>query len=905
MGPQYLRKLEGLWQKLAEPGKMFDLEIGPYPADHGIRHITNVLNLLANLLDGSKKAPDVPTLTPRDYALLFASAMVHDVGMTRMRSLGSYGTTAAQIRLEHAREDIIRSIAAKTLGDFFEQSQIEEIVLVASAHAKDDRETVEKKIERAVNGLPVADKRKITFVIRLLGLADFLDIGPNRLTWDANDQRWEGAQLEHLQKHRILRTPVIRDDLVLLDLRAQVHQDFTNACNLNLGDDEQILDPAWEPTQRRLMKCVGTLHKTREDLELMLKDLNSVAGCEWQLRPLDEELFGRICPLSAGMDLFSRELNAARGSRKLEGPFEIDWMGHSLFQRFFSNAERLNAEFQKMLSNSELVMRVLLLDPNFEGQQACEVYEAQSVPGTQEEKDGRSILPLRNQKGSIANGGDIRTTLDSLMGEPWRSVGNSLLEVRGTRRLLYASMVRFGNRMLVTPYRYGGLFNQSGALLFTNMSPLFHAYRAEFASIWRHTEETRLLVHKAGNPSATLNPISHLIQNGVSAEPSVPSFNYERWLLREPNRIKAWLSKKVIPPFEIEVQPTTYCSLRCTHCIGRQFSAGNSAPGSRLTTADLRHFESVFQWKQGKLKVERIRISGLTGDPLEKGACEFTKALIGLARKAKRQVVIFTNGTTLGIRDVRQTLTAVDYVHISLDAASAKTFYEIKGTDVFRDILQHTRKLCREIEQDELATKVGFGFVVTRQNFEEVGDAVRVAGECGVHFIRFRRDIQRPDAIGWRQWREARRNILKQRDVQGKTLPEIWITDIQRSHWSPHTDDCLSQRYYVTVGPDGLVYPCDHLTGMGEACALGDLRKLSLKKIFEKASGVRARNRLCAVGLYCSQCPPFNQRANRLLTELKVLYDQYPWRQLKEWIAQPTKAMRDESTQCHQRRYEK
>jgi radical SAM protein with 4Fe4S-binding SPASM domain len=875
---------------LAEAGGTFDTQIGPFPADHGIRHIRNVLDILKNLLEKPKKEVGFP-LGNRDYALMFASAMVHDVGMTRMRALGADGQKATQSRLEHARQETIRSIAGPILKNFFTyQEDINRIVHVAAAHADDDRETVEDKIQMAVSNHPNADQANIILTIRPLGLADFLDIGPDRLTLDADDQRWENAQMEHLQKHRFLSAPVICENIVALYLEPRLHKDFIDASKLNLGNDEQILAPNRDPTQRRLMKCIGILHKTREDLDLMLQKLNKAARREWQLRPLDEELFGRVFPLSSGIELFSRELNTALRDRKRDELFEIDWMGHSLFQRFVQDRENLNAKFQDMLRDGELAMRVLILDPNCEGQQACEVYEAQSVLNTQGDKENRSILPLRDQKQSIVDYGDIRATLNALKGKAWNCSGRSLLELRGTSRLLYASLVRFGNRMLVTPYRDGGLFNQSGALLFTNMSPLFHAYRAEFASIWNHTEETRLFLHKA--PDGLVNPVDRLLQKGHSTEYCVPSFNYERWLLKDPNRVKAWLSGKVIPPFEIEVQPTSYCGLACTHCIGRRLGPVGSASVSRLAKSDLQYFESVLKWKQGNFKVERIRISGMTGDPLEQGVCEFTKALIARVSKTKRQVVIFTNGTTLGDSSIRKVLKDVDYVHISLDAANNKTFELVKGQDVFRDILNHARSLCNEIKNEPTCrTKVGFGFVVTQQNYEEVTGAVDVARECNVDFIRFRRDIHRPDAIGWREWREARSTILRLKDNEREHTPEVCLTDIQRRHWSPHTDDCLSQRYYVTVGSDGLVYPCDHLTGMGEVCALGDLRKQTLEQIFQEASKKTAKKHLCAVGLHCSQCPPFNQRANRLLDELKVLYDQYPWNQLKVWIAQPARAV--------------
>lgn len=882
-------RLLNLWNSLAQSGGIFDRQTGPYPADHGIRHIRCVIENLAKLLDGSKNARNFPNLQEQDYTTLFAATMIHDVGMTRMSQAGANGPIAETLRLEHAHPNVIGLIAEHYLRYAgFQAHEINDIIAVAAAHADDNEFLAEKKLGRAIADHPVFQQTIFELCIRMLCVADFLDLGCSRLIMDVDLIDWNNQQNKHLLKHRWLNPSTIHDGVIGLTLTNRIMYQFEQAQQANQDPDFNFLSqtPEAEQQQQQLMECVGTLHKTREDLELMLKRLSIVTQCEWHLRPLDEDLFGRACPMSAGTELFGRELDTAMKNRDITRRFEVDWMGHSLYGRFVQNQEELNGKLKKLLQDVHLAMRVLLLDPNFDGQQACEVYEAQT--DAQNQEGTRSILPSKDEMGKIVNGraGDIFDTLKELK-DNWipKESSESLLEVRGTKRLLYASMVRFGDRMLLTPYRDGGLFNQSGAILFTSLSPLFRAYRAEFEAIWRNPDETRLLVHKSGNPKSANNPINLEVEDKNLLSLKTPSFNYERWLLNHSGHIQAWLSEKglIIPPFELEIQPASLCNLGCSHCIGRHLNSSTILVGVMLGIDDLRHFESLFAWKHAGFKIERIRISGLTGDPLGLKVAGFTKALIHLAKvKYKREVVVFTNGVTLSDDGIRQSLRHVDYVHVSLDAACKKTFADTKGADFFDQIIQNTEMLCRSLSKNpDLKTQVGFGFVVTQRNFMEVETAIAVARSRGVNFIRFRRDIHRPDAISWRAWREARRAILAASHQQ-REGPQIWLTDIPRRHWSVESAVCWAQKYCVTVGPDARVYPCDHLTSVGEHCAFGSLRDRTLEQILCNAN---SEKRLCSVGAYCSQCPPFNQRANRLLSELAVLHEQYGWEQLKGWMS--------------------
>ena len=183
------------------------------------------------------------------------------------------------------------------------------------------------------------------------------------------------------------------------------------------------------------------------------------------------------------------------------------------------------------------------------------------------------------------------------------------------------------------------------------------------------------------------------------------------------------------------------------------------------------------------------------------------------------------------------------------------------------------------IGEKESSTVLGVGFVVTQENAEEVGNAVQLAEECGVKFIRFKPDIRGPTALSWRTWNRAREKIAElQRPAKGPC--RIVLTDVPWHQYRvPTAGKCWCQLLCATIGPDARLYPCDHLTAGTPAATRGSLKGLSFKQVWESAHP--------QIGKRCPECllcPPFAWRVNELAEELFILYQQYDRGMVKKWI---------------------
>lgn len=865
----YTRMLDDLWKNLCD--NLYGEQTGPYPANHGKKHVTKIVERLSDLLDSFKDIPQ------SDKFEIFAAGMIHDVGMIKMLPTGSDSEIAERSRDNHANFDQIKNVLENgnirylhelnyTDGKRLESSERKRIMLIASGHAGDNgisAECKQKEVEKE------SAKYHLLRGMRILRLADYMDLGQDRLATTWKEHCWSEKQIRHLKQHKVIEINV--DPINRL-----IHVVNT------LKNDEFVLEDESGNTNKIVVspiEVIAILRTVHEKIRPILKQFNEKAdeNKQWQLVSLDERQFGVVWPRVSGLGLFYGVLKEQLERTREEGPLPIDLMGHSLYGRFFRNEEALNDLLIKHLKNGNIKMRILLLDPHIENQQTCEVYDAQKKLTSEEV---RSILPSYDENGQVIDRGDILESLEKLE-NVWREkVGQgSALEVRLTNRLMYMNLSRYGNTVIVTPYSGRGLFNSSIGLLHGEESVLNEAYINEFESIWESPWETRLHMH-VDKSNEVINPIHRLIPSSTVVSPTIHPLNYERYFLQYyTDRVIAVFNyvktnRGVLPPpVEVEVQPSSVCNLRCWHCIGKNLPYRREVANEYMSPGQA---DTLLTWKAGKFSVQRFRISGLLGDPLHELATEFTLDFLRKAKVNGKHTVLFTNGLGIKESDFDRLLSA-DNIHVSLDAEKPNTFKHMKGASEgdFEKIKNNLRTISSK-------KKIGIGFVVNETNVSEVNGAIEFAKNIGASFIRFKPDIRPTRAIPWRTWREAEQMISKAQEKDNDGL-DIVMTNVAWQHSRvPSSERCWAQYFFASIAPTGKIHVCDHLTESNGETSIGDLdRETDIKTLWADAIKNKMIGNRTA---HCQLCPPYNWHINRLLDQLFVLYEQYGKNKLKEWI---------------------
>ncbi len=176
-------------------------------------------------------------------------------------------------------------------------------------------------------------------------------------------------------------------------------------------------------------------------------------------------------------------------------------------------------------------------------------------------------------------------------------------------------------------------------------------------------------------------------------------------------------------PRELQVEVTGACNLRCRMCLVSYRPTLGRTSGSM----DLETFKRLVDELPD---LEQVTMQGL-GEPLL--APDFFPMLEHLARRGIR-MGFNTNGTLLTAeRAERLVELGVDWIHVSLDGATAATYEDIRHRARFATVRRNVARLVEAIrERGAGKPELELVFVAMRRNVRELPAVVRLAAEVGV-----------------------------------------------------------------------------------------------------------------------------------------------------------------------------
>ena len=114
---------------------------------------------------------------------------------------------------------------------------------------------------------------------------------------------------------------------------------------------------------------------------------------------------------------------------------------------------------------------------------------------------------------------------------------------------------------------------------------------------------------------------------------------------------------------------------------------------------------------------------------------------IARAKKNGLSVGVFSNGSLIEKRQLASSIvTSVDFIRISVDAATPETFSLVRGVDAskFDDVLRGVTELLGERRHLRKDVDIGLKFLASRTNAEEIPQFVDRALELRVDSVQFK-----------------------------------------------------------------------------------------------------------------------------------------------------------------------
>ena len=293
-------------------------------------------------------------------------------------------------------------------------------------------------------------------------------------------------------------------------------------------------------------------------------------------------------------------------------------------------------------------------------------------------------------------------------------------------------------------------------------------------------------------------------------------------------------------PRALQIEVTGACNLRCRMCLVRY-----RAPlDRRRASLDFARFKAL---ADALPELETVTLQGL-GEPLmapdllamlEYGASR------GLRMGFNTNATLLTRATAERLVDV-----GLDWLHVSLDGATAETYESIREGSNFEKVAQNVRGLvavmrARAAERPRLAIV----FVAMRRNLRELPDVVRLAAAWGIPTLRVQnlshsfsdtdpageyqgiRAFTSREALWQSPSEDGDRVFAEARAVAADLGVALRLPELDEPIAPAAGPGCDWPWRSAYVRQDGKVQPCCMLMG-GDRAILGDLSSASFPEIW-------------------------------------------------------------------------
>lgn len=327
-----------------------------------------------------------------------------------------------------------------------------------------------------------------------------------------------------------------------------------------------------------------------------------------------------------------------------------------------------------------------------------------------------------------------------------------------------------------------------------------------------------------------------------------------------------WLSRKInyplLPPDAVQVNFTFRCNLSCKMCSMNEQMKFLEERG-RQTEIDSQTFKKIIR-ETKDIGTKAVLFIG--GEPL------LRKDIFDLTLHAKKLglgTVIVTNGVLLNEDNIERCfLSGVDWLSISLDAASEARFSAIRGERFFGKITDNIKKLNGlKIEKKKEFPKMIAVCTIMNDNLEELMDLVHLAEGLRIERIIFQPVVannadQTLRVENFSGFVPAQRLAILDEEIDNlikykKASPENFdfianslrhlelIKRYFRGNVKPKDLPCYAGYNRLQVIQEGKVYFC--VTQQKNEATFGDVKKNSLRDLWfsRDATAYRRSIRKC------------------------------------------------------------
>ena len=338
-----------------------------------------------------------------------------------------------------------------------------------------------------------------------------------------------------------------------------------------------------------------------------------------------------------------------------------------------------------------------------------------------------------------------------------------------------------------------------------------------------------------------------LMKSNLPAERET-MFNPQSKVLYHLDRVVDFFNNKIVDPINVEIDPSNACNHSCPFCISGHLHL-SKYKGTEFFNRQMMSRDILMNFAKDISTTQTKSISWTGGgeptmNPHLKDAIKYIK------ENSEIEMGMFTNGSMLERFDLFDTLVkSLTWIRISLDSGIAENYDKLRVTNKsnnFEIVLKNIKKLIEYKKKLKSDITIGVGFVVSKDNFEEILDFAKLFKNLDVDYCQYKPEIiqvernsseSKKDQIPPEFWAKK---IIKLLDEASEILGNKFqcnsykLKDLivhNNKRYGREYKQCLGSQFQPLVGADGEVYVCTSHRGHKER-SYGNLKDRSFTEIW-------------------------------------------------------------------------
>ena len=220
-------------------------------------------------------------------------------------------------------------------------------------------------------------------------------------------------------------------------------------------------------------------------------------------------------------------------------------------------------------------------------------------------------------------------------------------------------------------------------------------------------------------------------------------FNPQAKVLAHADRVLSYFDGNNVDPITLEIDPSNACNHSCPFCISGHIHL-KKFKGTEFFNRSIMSREILLKFAKEicDTDIKSLSFTG-GGEPTMNPALKETIEYIGA--NSKIEMGMFSNGTNFERFDLFETITKnLKWIRISLDAGKEETYDKIRITNNknnFKTVINNINKLIKLKKDTKSNITIGIGFVVAKDNFDEILDFAKLFKNIDVDYCQYKPEI--------------------------------------------------------------------------------------------------------------------------------------------------------------------